>query len=202
MTRVQYAPRLAAAAAQARGSSIQARFAAALATLIPSGVVGRRSVASAATPALARQANLGGKSFEALFKSAAQREGLDEGLVKAVAEAESGFRQEARSSAGAIGLMQLMPSTAKSLGVNPYDAAGNVAGGARYLKTMLDRFGSVPLALAAYNAGPGAVEKYGGIPPYQETKTYVDRVLQITRRNDQTDNRLAKEEGNGGQPTA
>lgn len=118
-------------------------------------------------------------SFAALFREAEARWGLPAGLVEAVAKAESGFNPQAVSRAGALGLMQLMPATARGLGVaNPLDPAQNVEGGARYLRELLDRFdGNVALALAAYNAGPGAVARYGGVPPYQETQTYVNRVL-------------------------
>ncbi|WP_421736938.1 lytic transglycosylase domain-containing protein [Caulobacter sp.] len=103
---------------------------------------------------------------------------LDPKLVEAVAWRESAFRHGVRSSKGALGVMQLMPSTARALGVDPSDMAQNVRGGALYLRQMLNRFGgSVPLALAAYNAGPGAVLKHGGVPPYAETQAYVTSVL-------------------------
>lgn len=126
-------------------------------------------------------------SFDEMIRNAARREGVDEQLVKAVVEAESGFNPRAVSRAGAKGLMQLMDGTARSLGVkDSFDPAANLVGGTRYLRAMLDRFGSVPLALAAYNAGPGAIEKYGGMPPYQETRGYVDKVLALQRRNQST----------------
>ncbi len=162
------------------------------------GIVGRKhAVVPAVTAAASRPVDAGPASFETLFKTAAERAGVDEHLVKAVAEVESGFRPDARSTAGAVGLMQLMPSTAKALGVNPYDPAANVAGGARYLRTMLDKFGSVPLALAAYNAGPGAVEKYGGIPPYKETQAYVERVMQATGGKFESESQNGMEDSGG-----
>jgi soluble lytic murein transglycosylase-like protein len=104
---------------------------------------------------------------------------VDPSLVKAIIANESGFDANATSKVGAQGLMQLMPSTAQSVGVrNAYDPAQNVAGGTRYLKGLLDRFnGDVRLAVAAYNAGPEAVAKYGDVPPYAETQTYVQKVL-------------------------
>ncbi len=91
--------------------------------------------------------------------------------------AESNWNPVASSDAGAIGLTQLMPRTALELGVNPWNAQQNIEGGARYLRQQHDSFGSWPLALAAYNAGPGAVTRYGGIPPYKETQNYVQKVL-------------------------
>lgn len=112
-----------------------------------------------------------------LIEEAARRHGVDPNIALSVAKAESNFNPNARSPAGAIGVMQLMPSTAKALGVDPYDTAQNIEGGIRYLKQQYDRFGSWPLALAAYNAGPGAVEKHGGIPSYPETQEYLRRVL-------------------------
>ena len=110
---------------------------------------------------------------------AAARYGISSNLVDAVAWQESRYNPRARSTAGAIGVMQLMPGTARQLGVrNPHDVQQNVAGGTAYLRKQLERFGNnVPLALAAYNAGPGAVIKYGGIPPYRETQNYVRQIM-------------------------
>ena len=100
--------------------------------------------------------------------------------MRAVAIAESDMNQDEISPVGAIGVMQLMPETAAALGVDPYDEEQNIEGGVRYLRQMLDQFGgNVPHALAAYNAGPAAVQRYGGIPPYSETQAYVGRILDI-----------------------
>lgn len=115
--------------------------------------------------------------LEPMIAAAAEKHGVSSALVKAVMRAESGFNPRSTSRVGALGLMQLMPGTARALGVDPLDAAQNIEGGTRYLKHQLDRFGSVELALAAYNAGPGNVTRYGGIPPFTETQRYVDQVL-------------------------
>lgn len=117
---------------------------------------------------------------EDLIMQTAYEYGVDPKLVRAIAIAESDMNQEEISPVGAIGVMQLMPETAQSLGVNPYDETENIVGGTRYIRQMLDTFdGDVPLAVAAYNAGPGAVKRYGGIPPYAETRNYVGRVMDL-----------------------
>ncbi|SFQ52771.1 Transglycosylase SLT domain-containing protein [Roseivivax halotolerans] len=108
---------------------------------------------------------------------AAQRHGIPEDLFLRLVQQESGWNPKALSHKGAIGLAQLMPGTASRLGVDPHDPEQNLDGGARYLRVQYNRFKSWRLALAAYNAGPGAVEKYGGIPPYKETKNYVAIIL-------------------------
>ena len=106
-------------------------------------------------------------------RAAARRHGIPEDLFLRLVTQESGWNPEALSHKGAYGLAQLMPGTARRLGVNREDPAQNLSGGARYLKQQYDAFGSWRLALAAYNAGPGAVLKYGGVPPYRETRNYV-----------------------------
>jgi soluble lytic murein transglycosylase-like protein len=128
-----------------------------------------------------------GMQYGAEIDSAAQRYGLDPALIQAVIQQESGFDPNATSGAGAQGLMQLMPATAQSLGVaNPYDPAQAIDGGARLLRQNLDTFGgNTSLALAAYNAGPGAVSRYGGVPPYPETQAYVQQILARTQSLDE-----------------
>ena len=118
-------------------------------------------------------------SYAAMFRTAEQVNGLPTGLLAAVAKVESNFKPTAVSSAGARGLMQLMPATARSLGVDPMNPAQAIDGAARYLASQLRTFGSLPLALAAYNAGPGAVTRSGGIPPYAETRSYVAKVQSL-----------------------
>ncbi|SET17821.1 Transglycosylase SLT domain-containing protein [Paracoccus homiensis] len=106
-------------------------------------------------------------------RAAARKHGIPEDLFLRLVQQESGWNPRAKSHKGAMGLAQLMPGTAAKLGVNPNDPIDNLNGGARYLRMMYNQFGNWKLALAAYNAGPGAVTKYGGIPPYRETRNYV-----------------------------
>jgi len=123
------------------------------------------------------------RGLDHILESTAKKFGIDPGLLKAVAKVESDFNPFAVSKSGAMGLMQLMPGTAASLGVeNPFNAIENVEGGARYLRSLMDRFGGdARLALAAYNAGPGAVDRHGGVPPYQETTSYLNKINNIFR---------------------
>lgn len=124
-------------------------------------------------------------NLDAIFEEAAEKYNVPSNLLKAVAKAESGFDPNAQSGAGAQGIMQLMPATAKSLGVtDPFDAEQNIMGGAKYLSQMLARYnGNTVLALAAYNAGPGNVAKYDGVPPFAETQKYVTKVIGYMRDN-------------------
>ena len=119
------------------------------------------------------------KDYDDIIHKASKRYGVDVSLIKAVIKAESDFNQHAVSNKGAQGLMQLMPGTADAMDVDdPFDAKDNIHGGTRYLSLMLERFkNDTRLALAAYNAGPERVAEYRGVPPYQETKTFIDRVL-------------------------
>jgi soluble lytic murein transglycosylase-like protein len=123
----------------------------------------------------------GDAPFTSLIEQAAALHGVDARLLRAIIEAESGYDRRAQSPKGAMGLMQLMPETARAYAVeDPYDPAANIDAGARHLRALLDRF-PVQEALAAYNAGESAVERFGGVPPYAETRSYVSRVLQLAR---------------------
>jgi soluble lytic murein transglycosylase-like protein len=124
------------------------------------------------------------ESYAAEIKDAASRYGVDEAVVRAIIHAESAFRPNATSHAGAQGLMQLIPSTAARFGVaDAYDPKQNIAGGVQYLAWLMKRFNSdLTLVAASYNAGEGAVQKYGGVPPYAETQRYVQRVGQLAER--------------------
>lgn len=116
--------------------------------------------------------------YESIFDEASRTYGVSKSLLLAVAKQESNFNPNSVSHAGAQGIMQLMPGTAKTLGVkNAFDPYENIMGGAKLLRDNIKSFGSVPLALAAYNAGPGAVKKYGGVPPYKETQDYVRKIM-------------------------
>ena len=124
---------------------------------------------------------LDGTPYAEIIAKLAQAHGVDPMLVSALIQVESGYKPRARSRKGAMGLMQLMPSTAREYKVgNPFEPKANIEAGIKHLKSLIDRFnGANELALAAYNAGPGAVEKFNGIPPYRETRNYVTRILAL-----------------------
>jgi len=154
------------------------------------GVVG--NVVSFANTFRARAFSSGNVDLDAIFDAAGQKYDISPDLLKAVAKVESNFRADATSKVGAMGIMQLMPGTAKYLGVtDAYDPEQSIMGGAKYLKEQLDRFdGDVKLALAAYNAGWPAVKKHGGIPPFRETQAYVPKVLGYMTSGEVTPNML------------
>jgi soluble lytic murein transglycosylase-like protein len=148
-------------------------FAGALQSAISSG----GEAGGASTAAISSGGEAG--SYEGLITQAAARYGIDPAVLHGLIQQESGFDPNAQSAAGAMGLTQLMPGTASAMGVsNPLDPAQAIEGGARYLSQLLGQFGgNTTDALAAYNAGPGAVSQYGGVPPYAETQSYVEKVL-------------------------
>lgn len=149
-------------------------------------VSGLASTTTALASATTGPTASGGGPYASIFAAATSRFGLPAGLLQAVAETESGGNPAAVSSAGAEGIMQLMPSVAAGLGVDPFDPAQAIPAAAGMLSGYLQRFGSVPLALAAYNAGPGAVETYGGIPPYPQTVSYVSKIQSLMAGAGQT----------------
>lgn len=138
------------------------------------------------TVANSRTATAPPKAPEQLLEEAAAKHGIPAAFVKLVARAESAYNPKAVSNKGAIGLMQLMPETAKALGADPWDPAQNAEAGTRHLKELLEKYEDYPdqlrRALAAYNAGPGAVQKYNGVPPYRETQGYVHKIVEQYKR--------------------
>ena len=135
-------------------------------------------IAFASSPAGATDIN----SVKATIVKHAISMGVDPAIALSIARTESGFRHEARSSHGAVGVFQLMPSTARRMGLNPYSLNDNIKGGIMYYKKMYNMFGSVELALAAYNAGPGNVKKYNAIPPFAETRNFVRKITADVNR--------------------
>ncbi|HME80655.1 MAG TPA: lytic transglycosylase domain-containing protein [Candidatus Eremiobacteraceae bacterium] len=158
--------------------SIEQTFTKALQQLAKS-VESAPSSPSSSAAAPSGTAPRGANPYDGMIRRTAQRHDLDPALLNAVIRQESGFNPQARSSAGAMGLMQLMPDTAKSLGVtDAFDPAQNLEGGAKLLRGLIDQYGGrLDLALAAYNAGSGAVDKYHGVPPFAETRNYVHAIL-------------------------
>lgn len=126
-----------------------------------------------------KDASTAPQEIQEVINSAAQKYGVDSKLITAIIQQESSFRANAVSKSGAMGLMQLMPGTARSLGVtDPFDITQNIEGGTKYISQLLDKYnGNTAVALAAYNAGPGNVDKHGGIPPFQETQNYVRKII-------------------------
>ncbi len=141
-------------------------------------MLGQNTAGNSAVTERAAVIETGSTSMDAIFEEAASLYNVPLNLLKAMGKAESGFDANAVSPAGAQGVMQLMPATARSLGVeNPFDARSNIMGGAKYISQQLNKYnGNIDLALAAYNAGSGNVAKYGGVPPFKETRNYIQRI--------------------------
>ena len=141
-------------------------------------MLGQNTAGNSAVTERAAVIETGSTSMDAIFEEAASLYNVPLNLLKAMGKAESGFDANAVSPAGAQGVMQLMPATARSLGVeDPFDARSNIMGGAKYISQQLEKYnGNIDLALAAYNAGSGNVAKYGGVPPFKETRNYIQRI--------------------------
>lgn len=143
------------------------------------------------TPVQSQAADV--NSVKATIVKHAIEMGVDPAIALSIARTESGFRHEARSSHGAVGVFQLMPSTAKRMGYNPYSLNENIKAGITYYKKMYNMFGSVELALAAYNAGPGNVKKYNSVPPFGETRRFVSKIMtDVNRQKSNPDPIVAK----------
>lgn len=153
--------------------------------IMGSMTAGQRFDPSAVNNAGSAPVNNDPKQYDSIIAEASQKYNVDESLIRAVIRQESAFNPQATSYCGAQGMMQLMPETAAELGVkNAYDARENIMGGTKYLSRLLDQFdGNMTKAIAAYNAGPGAVQQHGGVPPYPETQNYVDKVLGYYQQN-------------------
>ena len=153
-----------------------------------SQAVGETGKSGAEKPgSVSLQPAAGGPTFpahlEKLLKERSHAHAVSPKLIRALVQTESGGNPRAQSKAGARGLMQLMPATARELGVNPHDPKQNLDGGIRYLKSMARKFGDLDKTLAAYNAGPGAVQRYGGVPPFRETQNYVKKIRKLLGEN-------------------
>ena len=153
--------------------------------ILSSMTAGQRFDPAAVNSANNAPVNNDPKQYDSIIAEASQKYNVDESLIRAVIRQESAFNPQATSYCGAQGMMQLMPETAAELGVkNAYDARDNIMGGTKYLSRLLDQFdGNMTKAIAAYNAGPGAVQQHGGVPPYPETQDYVDKVLGYYQQN-------------------
>ena len=149
--------------------------------VLPDEVPYPEPVSAAEAAAEETIASLEGTPYDEIIAALSEAHGVDPMLVKALIQVESGYKPRARSPKGAMGLMQLMPSTAREYKVrNPFDPKANIEAGIKHLKGLIDRFGDrVELALAAYNAGEGAVKKFNGVPPYRETRNYVSKILSL-----------------------